>query len=130
MPEQKPNPKQHPVETEAERRRRLLSSAARRPQPVHHRQQHRDSGDDDDGDSPATDPLALITKADLARLLNVTPWTLDRWRKADPSFPEVIWLSDSTPRWRRIDVEKWLASRQRGGTSPDFERRMRSASGR
>jgi predicted DNA-binding transcriptional regulator AlpA len=79
-------------------------------------------------DIEAVDPLALIAKRDLARLLAVNTWTLDRWRKSDPSFPEPLWLTDSTPRWRRVDVAKFLASRPQGGTSPDFERRLRSAS--
>jgi predicted DNA-binding transcriptional regulator AlpA len=71
------------------------------------------------GDS---DPLELIGKRQLARLLGVNPWTIDRWRKADVEFPAPIWLSNSTPRWRRADVERWLAAKRRGGIAPSWER--------
>jgi predicted DNA-binding transcriptional regulator AlpA len=69
-----------------------------------------------------TDPLALLTKQQLAELLKVDAWTIDRWRKrkSDPDFPEPIWISGTTPRWRRVDIERWLATRQRGGVSPDW----------
>ena len=67
-----------------------------------------------------SDPLELLGKRELADLLRVNPWTVDRWRRTDPDFPAPIWISKSTPRWRRKDIEAWLATRQRGGTSPAF----------
>jgi predicted DNA-binding transcriptional regulator AlpA len=70
---------------------------------------------------PVVDPLALLTKKQLAELLAVDPWTIDRWRKGDPDFPEPIWLSGTTPRWKRVAIDHWLATRQRGGTSPDWQ---------
>ena len=70
---------------------------------------------------PVVDPLALLTKRQLAKLLAVDPWTIDRWRKGDPDFPEPIWLSGTTPRWKRVAIHHWLATRQRGGTSPDWQ---------
>jgi len=69
---------------------------------------------------PATDPLALLAKRQLAELLAVDPWTIDRWRKSDPDFPEPIWVSGTTPRWQRVEVERWLASRRRGGKAPEW----------
>jgi hypothetical protein len=43
---------------------------------------------------PTDDPLALIRKAELSKLLGVNPWTVDNWRKrklirkrrSDPTF--------------------------------------------
>ena len=70
---------------------------------------------------PAPDPLALMTKRELANLLAVDPWTIDRWRKSD-DFPVPVWLSGTTPRWRRADIETWLATRQQGGRAPDYDR--------
>jgi predicted DNA-binding transcriptional regulator AlpA len=72
-----------------------------------------------DARPPPNDPLSLIGKRELARLLGVNPWTLDRWRRTDPGFPAPLWLNGTTPRWRRVDIESWLATRQRGGVAPD-----------
>jgi predicted DNA-binding transcriptional regulator AlpA len=69
---------------------------------------------------PTPDPLALLSKRALASLLAINPWTLDRFRKSDPDFPEPIWISGTTPRWRKVEVERWLATRQKGGVSPDW----------
>jgi predicted DNA-binding transcriptional regulator AlpA len=72
-----------------------------------------------------TDPLSLLSKQALAELLGVDPWTIDRWRRPDepthiPDFPEPLWISGATPRWRRVEVEQWLASRPHGGLSPNW----------
>jgi predicted DNA-binding transcriptional regulator AlpA len=69
------------------------------------------------------DPLALIDKQALARLLMIDPWTIDRWRKQHPDFPPPLWVTGTSPRWRRTEIETWLASRQRGGVSPDWNKR-------
>ena len=71
------------------------------------------------------DPLQLLTKRELAMLLGVNAWTLDRWRKQDSGFPKPIWISDTTPRWPRGEIAAWYASRQRGGVSPDWTRSTR-----
>jgi predicted DNA-binding transcriptional regulator AlpA len=71
--------------------------------------------------SPGIDPLSLLTKRQLAELLQINPWTIDRHRKSDPDFPAPVWISGTTPRWRRQDIESWLATRPRGGRSPDYE---------
>ena len=68
-------------------------------------------------------PLQLLSKRQLGELLHVNLWTLDRWRKTDPDFPAPIWLSNSTLRWRRVEVERWLASCRRGGVGPQYKRR-------
>jgi hypothetical protein len=63
-------------------------------------------------------PIALLSKKDLAVLLRVNVWTIDRWRKLNPDFPKCFWLNaNSSPRWRRVDIEQWLAARNRGGVA-------------
>jgi predicted DNA-binding transcriptional regulator AlpA len=74
--------------------------------------------------------IGLVRKRALARLLMISPWNLDRWRKDDPHFPKPVWISGSTPAWRVADIEAWLTSRQHGGLAPDWnpevaERRRR-----
>ena len=39
-------------------------------------------------------PLQLLSKRQLAELLGVNMWTVDRWRKTNPDFPAPVWLSD------------------------------------
>src|SRR5262245_9247202 len=73
---------------------------------------------------PIDDPLAMLSKRQLAELLAVDPWTIDRWRN-NPDFPAPIWISASTPRWRRKDIEAWIASRHRGGVAPDWRRQTK-----
>jgi predicted DNA-binding transcriptional regulator AlpA len=90
--------------------------------------------------TPATsatsiDPLSMLSKQQLAELLGVDPWTVDRWRRPseatyDPSFPEPIWISNATPRWRRSEIEHWLATRQRGGLSPSWTANPKTTAGR
>src|SRR4051794_27847653 len=62
----------------------------------------------------------LIGKRELAALLSVNSWTVDRWRKTQRDFPKPIWISDSTPRWNLLEIEEWLASKQRGGVAPTW----------
>src|SRR5262245_23185346 len=69
----------------------------------------------------SADPLALLSKKQLAELLSIDPWTVDRWRKSDPTFPPPVWLSNTTPRWRRADIERWLATRKKGGRAPSWD---------
>jgi predicted DNA-binding transcriptional regulator AlpA len=57
------------------------------------------------------DPLALIRKKDLAKLLGVNVWTIDNWRRAG-KFPEPITLSHQIVAWRRADIDRWLIERQ------------------
>lgn len=63
-------------------------------------------------------PLATIRKKPLAAYLNVSPWTLDRWRKSRSNqFPLPIQISDHVLVWRIRDIELWLMQRQLGGTT-------------
>jgi|SRR5580700_5050464 predicted DNA-binding transcriptional regulator AlpA len=66
------------------------------------------------------DPFDMYSKKQIARLLGVNPFSIDRWRKSDPEFPKPLWVSPSTPRWRRADIERWISSRQQGGIAPDW----------
>jgi predicted DNA-binding transcriptional regulator AlpA len=57
------------------------------------------------------DPLALITKRELAELLRITPWTVDYWRKRG-RLPKEIVLSPQKIAWRRCDIAQWQQERQ------------------
>ncbi len=63
------------------------------------------------GDGDALNGIRLIAKRALAQLLGVSPWTIDRWR-ASGTFPDPVWVSDDTPRWRIADILAWLKTRQ------------------
>jgi predicted DNA-binding transcriptional regulator AlpA len=72
-------------------------------------------------------PPQLLTKRDVASLLRLNPWSVDRLRRTDTTFPECVWISGTSPRWRVSDIEQWLSSRPTGGTSPDWRRRKGKA---
>lgn len=56
----------------------------------------------------AADPLpVMMTTAEVARVLNVAPSTLCRWR-ARGVGPRVYWLGEALPRYRESDVLAWL----------------------
>jgi predicted DNA-binding transcriptional regulator AlpA len=70
-------------------------------------------------------PPQLLTKREVAELLRLNPWSVDRLRRTDPAFPECVWISGTSPRWRLSDIESWLSSRPTGGTSPDWRQRRK-----
>ena len=49
----------------------------------------------------------LLTTAEVADLLSVTPSTLCRWRQQGMG-PRVAWLSQSIPRYQLSDVTAWI----------------------
>lgn len=49
----------------------------------------------------------LLTSAEVARALRISPSCLCRWRQAGVG-PRVTWLTPSCPRYRRADVDEWL----------------------
>jgi predicted DNA-binding transcriptional regulator AlpA len=51
---------------------------------------------------------ALMTTAEVAKVLQVNRSTLSRWRAAGIG-PRVVWLSPSMPRYQRADVFEWLS---------------------
>jgi excisionase family DNA binding protein len=58
----------------------------------------------------------LMKEREVAELLRVTRQTLSRWRAADqgPPFVQI----EGSIRYRRADLEAWLAERTLGGTLP------------
>ncbi len=61
-------------------------------------------------DAP-TDPLELLKRADVLRLLRIAKPTLRRWIRGG-LFPRPFYLSPTLPVWRRTDIERWLAERE------------------
>ena len=57
------------------------------------------------------DPLELIRKRELARMLNVHAWTNDHWRRHGRIPPPIV-LSPQVLGWRRSDIENWLKEKQ------------------
>ena len=57
--------------------------------------------------SVATRLSPMLTSKEVARLLNVAPSTLCRWRQTGKG-PRVYWLGDGTPRYREDDLLEWL----------------------
>ena len=49
----------------------------------------------------------LLTSKEVARILNVAPSTLCRWR-ADGTGPRVYWLGKASPRYCVDDIVEWL----------------------
>lgn len=50
---------------------------------------------------------ALLTSRQVAQWLGISASTLCRMRQ-EGRGPQVVWLSGSTPRYRREDVADWL----------------------
>jgi predicted DNA-binding transcriptional regulator AlpA len=71
-------------------------------------------------DAEHSHPPGVLRKRELARRLSVNPWTVDRLRKSDPSFPQPIWLTPTTPVWLAAEVDAWLGSRPRDGIAPSW----------
>lgn len=56
----------------------------------------------------------LISKAELALLLSVNVWTIDRWRATRRDFPKPLEITPgATLRWRAREIEDWLNARER-----------------
>jgi hypothetical protein len=49
----------------------------------------------------------LMTSAEVAALLKVSPATLCRWRERGIG-PRVLWLSARVPRYSWHDVQRWM----------------------
>jgi predicted DNA-binding transcriptional regulator AlpA len=111
------------------------ASTRRNPTPQRSRDHAADSRDKSDGDSGADpdddnerrppDSLRLLSKKQVADLLAVNPFTIDRWRRTDATFPEPLWVTPTTCRWRRTDIQAWLNARPAGGRSPAWDKGLR-----
>lgn len=53
----------------------------------------------------------LQTVKQVADRLTVTPPTIWRYLRVDPSFPRPIKLSPGCTRWRAEDVDAWIDAR-------------------
>jgi predicted DNA-binding transcriptional regulator AlpA len=49
----------------------------------------------------------MLTSAQVAETLGVSPSTLCRWR-AQGVGPRVYWLGKASPRYREDDILEWL----------------------
>src|SRR5262249_18700336 len=90
------------------------------------------------GTTTIIDPETLLSKAGVAKLLGCNPWSIDRMRKqaerqrrengATPAelFPQPVWLTDTSPRWRRVDILRWLEHRPSGRLAPSWQRHPRA----
>jgi predicted DNA-binding transcriptional regulator AlpA len=56
----------------------------------------------------------MLSKVQLAKALNVSTRTIDRWI-ADRSGPPYVRLPRNRLRWRWGDVRAWLDERREGG---------------
>lgn len=56
------------------------------------------------------DTEELLTDQDIATLLKVQPSTVKRWRR-EKTGPKPIYLAATTVRYRRGDVDAWIAQR-------------------
>lgn len=59
-----------------------------------------------------TQTKLVVRKTEVARLLGVSSWTLNRWVKTN-QFPRPIYLTPGSPAvWRIRDVEAFLEKRR------------------
>jgi len=66
----------------------------------------------------------LLTINQLAEFLQVSRATIYEYI-ADPKHPlPVFYLSDRTPRFKKADIEKWLADKQVDQTKPQYSNPM------
>lgn len=50
----------------------------------------------------------ILTSKEVAGWIRVSESTLCRWRQRGMG-PQVTWMTPTCPRYRRLDVEQWLA---------------------
>lgn len=56
----------------------------------------------------------MFDKTQVAGYLGVRVRRVDELRRADPSFPAPRLLGPGTPRWRRADLDHWIATLRSG----------------
>jgi len=66
----------------------------------------------------STDPDALLREADAAEYLRYQPRALQEWRRLGTG-PEFVRVSARSVRYRRRDLDAWVAARVRKSTSDD-----------
>ena len=50
---------------------------------------------------------ALVTRQQIAALLGVTVYAVDKWRKRGGGFPQVVTVFGQSPVWREAEVIAW-----------------------
>lgn len=65
---------------------------------------------------PAVDSDVLIRQEEAARLLGVSPRALEAWRYRGGG-PKFIRISGRCIRYRRADLQAWIAERERHSTA-------------
>lgn len=56
----------------------------------------------------------LLTDVEAAEFFRVTRNTIWRWAKEIPTFPQPVRITPATPRWRRSDLEAYIAEKASG----------------
>ncbi|TXM92598.1 helix-turn-helix domain-containing protein [Methylobacterium sp. WL30] len=69
---------------------------------------------------PLTAAADLVTKAKAAKMLGVSPRTLDRWHQLEQGPPRFV--VGKRVRYRSSAVRQWLAACERGSASPSAAR--------
>lgn len=54
----------------------------------------------------------LMTVSEVAKFLGLSRAYVYRLRKANPDFPQPIYLTPKAPRFRREEIEAWIDARQ------------------
>lgn len=67
----------------------------------------------------------LLKLTEVADILGVSRWTVNRLVERDPSFPAPIRLSPRTPRWRQQDIDEYLELRAQLAEAEDTSRDIR-----
>ena len=62
-------------------------------------------------------PIALVSAAELARALDISPWKLAELKRCG-SLPQSIKLAGNCHRWRVGDIETWLGKLARAPHVP------------
>lgn len=53
----------------------------------------------------------FIQRSKLAKKWQITPATLDRWSRTDPSFPKTIRINRRVVGFKLSEAEKWRESK-------------------
>ncbi len=62
-------------------------------------------------DVPANAPT-MLRKHQLAKVLGVNPWTVDRYRREQSDFPKPYKFSDQIIVWDLNEIKAWIATRR------------------
>jgi predicted DNA-binding transcriptional regulator AlpA len=64
--------------------------------------------------APPPPEAVMLDKTQVAGYLGVRVRRIDELRRADPSFPAPRLLGPGTARWRRADLDRWIAGLRSG----------------